>query len=125
MILVPHGAAAGGNAGQAANAAMACADCAGRILRCRVDSSRGNLSGPAPAASRRGGGRGSRGRLLARVAPVSRGGAGILISWPLFLLICSLRSTYTMLLYSCAAVRGGTAVEDMWQRPGWLRIVII
>ncbi len=66
MILVPHGAAAGGNAGQAANAAMACADCAGRILRCRVDSSRGNLSGPAPAASRRGAVGGSWGRLLAR-----------------------------------------------------------
>ena len=26
MILVPHGAAAGGDAGHAANAAMACAD---------------------------------------------------------------------------------------------------
>ena len=83
MILVPHGAAAGGNAGQAANAAMACADCAGRILRCRVDSSRGNLSGPAPAASRRGAVVGSR-DLLARAAPVSRGGAGILFVGPFF-----------------------------------------
>ena len=88
----PHGAASGGDAGHAANAAMACADDVGRILRCRVDSSRGNLSGPAPAASRRGAVGGSRGRLLARARAVSRGGAGILIFWPLFLLFCALRA---------------------------------
>ena len=107
MILVPHGAAAGGNAGQAANAAMACADCAGRILRCRVDSSRGNLSGPAPAASRRGGGRWLSGRLLARAAPVSRGGAGILFLGPFFIDLCAAEHLYCGLLragwlYSCA-----------------------
>ena len=66
MILVPHGAAAGGNAGQAANAAMACADCAGRILRCRVDSSCGKPERPGPRSRVARAVGGSWGRLLAR-----------------------------------------------------------